>query len=181
MLDKADELLLYVNVAIPKTRTLLGDKLCDMVRKATLTEERLNEHTTENPYVQRIVQLIAKLRSEKCSGYQTLRLVQTLDEYMVFSETGNLSYHNFINFVVKWSVVYTYMNMFVILNELERDNPSSCIIITMKKEQAFADEQSLAAKIVKVPFVIKEKENIIVFKKKNSGKLARSNKDVVSD
>jgi uncharacterized membrane protein YheB (UPF0754 family) len=101
MLDKADELLLYVNVAIPKTRTLLGDKLCDMVRKATLTEERLNEHTTENPYVQRIVQLIAKLRSEKCSGYQTLRLVQTLDEYMVFSETGNLSYHNFINFVVK--------------------------------------------------------------------------------
>jgi hypothetical protein len=100
---------------------------------------------------------------------------------MVFSETGNLSYHNFINFVVKWSVVYTYMNMFVILNELERDNPSSCIIITMKKEQAFADEQSLAAKIVKVPFVIKEKENIIVFKKKNSGKLARSNKDVVSD
>jgi hypothetical protein len=51
----------------------------------------------------------------------------------------------------------------------------------MKKEQASPDEQSLAARIVKVPFVIKEKENVIVFKKKNSGKLARNSKDPVSD
>jgi hypothetical protein len=71
--------------------------------------------------------------------------------------------------------------MSVIFNDFERDHRCSCIIITMKKEQASPDEQSLAARIVKVPFVIKEKENVIVFKKKNSGKLARNSKDPVSD
>lgn len=41
-----------------------------------------------------------------------------------------------------------------------------------------ADEH--VAKIV--PGVVKqEKENVIVFKKKNSGKVARSNKDPISD
>ena len=55
LLDKADEILLYINVAIPKTRTLLGDRLCDEVRKNQLNEERLNEHAAGNPYVHRML------------------------------------------------------------------------------------------------------------------------------
>lgn len=38
LLDKADELLLFINVAIPKTRVLLGDHLCDEVRKNICNE-----------------------------------------------------------------------------------------------------------------------------------------------
>lgn len=66
-------------MAIPKTRTLLGDRICDEVRKNTLTEESLNEHAVDNPYVHRLLELLGKVRSEKRSGWQPLHLAATLD------------------------------------------------------------------------------------------------------
>lgn len=71
----------------------------DLFRKGLLTPEKLEAE--ENPYITRLNDFVARLRSEKPTGYQPIRFTSNLSEYLISGDTGNYSYNNFINFVVR--------------------------------------------------------------------------------
>jgi hypothetical protein len=51
--------------------------------------------------VGRIVALIAKLRSQKESGYEHFKTTRDISEWLLFSVGGSTSFSSFVNFVVR--------------------------------------------------------------------------------